>query len=76
MKVNNSDLIINGSICNLKLNPCNNFYFYNDKQIELLRISKLENGWNIIFNKQEFPQYSKDDFVREFIDCLEKTLIR
>jgi hypothetical protein len=75
MSENVSDLIVDGRITNLKLNPCNNFYF-NDGKEEVLRISKEENSWKIIFNKDKFPQYSSDDFVKSFIDVVENSLLK
>lgn len=75
MSENVSNLITNGSNSSLKLNPCNNFYFNDDKE-EVLRISKEENGWKIIFNKDKFPQYNADDFAKSFIDVVENSLLK
>ena len=63
MSENVSDLITDGGISSLKLNPCNNFYF-NDGKEEVLRIVKEENGWKIIFNKDKFPQYTANDLLK------------
>ena len=75
VRVLTSDLIVDGSINNLKSNPCNNFYF-NDGKEEVLKISKEEDGWKIIFNKDKFPQYSSDDFVKSFINIVENSLLK
>ena len=57
------------------------FIFNSSNQEVLLEIRKTNNeemndSWSIKFNKDKFPQYKSDDFAREFIDILEKHIIR
>lgn len=61
-----------------EMSKYNSFIFSNGDNEILLEI-KMDNKTNtakIIFNKELFPEYSADDFAREFINIVEKYMIK
>lgn len=56
--------------------PKNINFYISDGNIELLRISKIDDEYKIIFNKEQLPQYTSDDFAKNFIDTVERYIIK
>ncbi len=49
---------------------------FRNNNIELLKIvAETDNIARIIFNKEVYPEYTANDFAREFIDIVEKLII-
>ena len=72
----NSDELKSFSI-NQDIRPKYLTFNHSKSHKELLTIRELDDGnAKLVFNKEAFPQYTSDDFAREFIDILEREVIK
>ena len=67
-----NNLIYQGENVNFKLDVKPNSYVFGD----ILKIDIKDDVATIIFNKEKFPQYNSDDFSREFVNSVEKYILK
>ena len=56
-----------------------NSFIFNKDEKELLKITPIDETlteYKIVFNKEHFPQYSTEDFAKEFIDIVEEHILK